>query len=71
VVRKSSLINPRGHSQTLNFSDGKEVKVAVQQTANTVVAIDNMVADVGDRVASVDDRVRLIDDRVAGVVLGM
>lgn len=71
MVRKSSSIYPRGHIQTLNFSDGKEVKVAVQQTANTVMAIDSTVADVGDRVASVDDRVRLIDDKVAEVVLGV
>jgi phage-related minor tail protein len=56
--------------KTLNHSDGKEAKVAIQQTANTVLAIDNRVAGVSDCVASVGDRVRVVDDRVAEVIRG-
>ena len=36
MVRKSSSTNPRNHTLILNHSDGKDVKVVVQQTANDV-----------------------------------
>ena len=54
----------------MNHLDGREVKVAMQQTANTAAAIDNRVNEVGDSVAGVDDKVRVVDDRVAEVSRG-
>jgi hypothetical protein len=36
VVRKSCSINSRNFTQAMNHSDGKEVKVAMQQTAADV-----------------------------------
>ena len=36
VVRKSSSINPKNSTYILNHSDGKEAKVAMQQTATDV-----------------------------------
>jgi hypothetical protein len=36
VVRKLSTINPQNRTLTLNISDGKETKVALQQTATNV-----------------------------------
>ena len=36
VVRESCSINSRNFTQAMNHSDGKEVKVAMQQTAADV-----------------------------------
>jgi hypothetical protein len=36
LVCKASLVNPQNNALTLNCSDGKEVKVFTQQTANDV-----------------------------------